>query len=427
MKNRTPLAQNYLDRFETALSTLPGHESRSVQALRRQGLDTFAALDFPHKRVEAWRYTNLSALTKATANEDEALSSDQGAPQTAVLDAPFEMVFVNGRFSSDESRLTGLPIGITLGSIASSLGNGAVFSLSSEEDRALFALNTAFMEDGYSLHVEDHLQSDAILKITFRNESGNTNGRHIRNVINLGIGSTLTLLEEHTGTGSYFSNPVTSISLSEGATLNHYKLQNESHNAFHLSLTDCENAKNSVYQNFTFSLGAKISRNEIKTSILGSGAESHLNGAYLMRGKQHCDTTTLTEHKVSKNISSQIYKGVLDDDSHGVFQGKIHIFRDAQQVAGDQLSKALLLSDSAGVDCKPELEIHADDVKCSHGATSGELDEDALFYLQSRGIPESHARKLLIEAFLADVMERISDTTVKQYFNAIAASWLAEA
>ncbi|MBL4740616.1 MAG: Fe-S cluster assembly protein SufD [Sneathiella sp.] len=426
MKNRTPLAQSYLDRFETAVSTLPGHESRSVQALRRQGLDTFAALDFPHKRIEEWRYTNLSALTKATANEDIP-SSDLDVIQTAALDAPFEMVFINGHFSSDESRLKELPEGITLGSIASSLGNGAVFSLSSEEDRALFALNTAFMEDGFSLHVDDHVQSETILKITFRNESGDQNGRHIRNVINLGIGSKLTLVEEHTGTGSYFSNPVTSISLSEGAALNHYKLQNESHYAYHLSLTDCENAKGSIYQNFTFSLGARISRNEIKTTILGSEAESHLNGAYLMRGKQHCDTTTLTEHKVPQNISSQVYKGVLDDDAHGVFQGKIHIFRDAQQVVGDQLSKALLLSDRAGVDCKPELEIHADDVKCSHGATSGELDEDALFYLQSRGIPEDRARKLLIEAFLADVMESIGDTPVKDYFNAIAASWLTEA
>jgi len=426
MKNRTPLAQSYLDRFETAVVSLPGHESRSVQALRKQGLDTFAALDFPHKRVEEWRYTNLSALTKATANEDLP-SSDLDAIQTAILDAPFEMVFVDGRFSNEESRLTGLPEGITVASVAAGLGNGAVFSLSSEEDRALFALNTAFMEDGFSLHVDDHVQSEAILKITFRNESGDQNGRHIRNIISLGIGSELTLVEEHTGTGSYFSNPVTSISLSEGATLNHYKLQNESHNAFHLSLTDCENAKSSVYQNFTFSLGGKISRNEIKTTILGENSESHLNGAYLMRGIQHCDTTTLTEHKVSQNISSQVYKGVLDDDAHGVFQGKIHIFPDAQQVVGDQLSKALLLSDRAGVDCKPELEIHADDVKCSHGATSGELDDDALFYLQSRGIPEDRARKLLIEAFLADVLESISNSTVKDYFNAIAAGWLAEA
>ncbi|MEH6405344.1 MAG: Fe-S cluster assembly protein SufD [Sneathiella sp.] len=426
MKNRTPLAQNYLDRFETAVSTLPGHESRSVQALRRQGIDTFAALDFPHKRIEEWRYTNLSALTKATANEDVPFS-DLDAIQTASLDTTYEMVFVNGRFSNEESRLSGLPTGITLGGIAASLGSGAAFSLSSEEDRALIALNTAFMEDGFSLHVDDGVQLDSILKITFRNEGGTADGRHIRNVISLGQGSMITLLEEHTGSGVYFSNPVTNISLSDGAMLNHYKLQNESHNAFHLSLTDCENAKNSVYQNFTFSLGGKISRNEIKTSILGENSESHLNGAYLMRGKQHCDTTTLTEHKVSKNISSQVYKGVLDDDAHGVFQGKIHIFPDAQQVAGDQLSKALLLSDSAGVDCKPELEIHADDVKCSHGATSGELDEDALFYLQSRGISESSARKLLIEAFLADVLESISDTPVKEYFNSIAANWLSEA
>lgn len=426
MNNRTPLAQNYLDRFETAIRTLPGKDSRSVQALRKQGLETFAALDFPHKRIEEWRYTNLSALTKATANED-AIVDVSDIEQMASLPALFEMVFVNGRFSAEESRIADLPTGITLGGVAASLGNGAVFSLSSDEDRSLFALNTAFMEDGFSLHIDDHVQMDGILKITFKNNNTLQNGRHIRNVISLGAGSKITLLEEHIGTGSYFSNPVTSISLSESATLNHYKLQNESQNAFHLAITDCEIAKGAVYQNFTFSTGGKLSRNEIKTSVLGSDAESHLNGAYLMRGNQHCDTTTLTEHKVSQNISSQVYKGVLDDNAHGVFQGKIKIFPDAQQVAGDQLSKALLLSDRAGIDCKPELEIHANDVKCSHGATSGELDDDALFYLQSRGIPEDQARKLLIEAFLADVLESISDTTVKEYFNAIAATWLAKA
>ncbi len=426
MKTLTPLAQSYMDNFETALETLPGAGNRSITALRRQGLDAFSKADFPHKQIEEWRFTPLNALTKKAANEP-AFEAGQSKSPAPSFKAAFEMVFINGCYSEDESSLDGLPSGVTLTSLADTLGAGSVLSLSHEEDRSLLALNTAFMEGGFSLHIDDNVKVDGILAITFKNGTSEGPGRHIRNMVSLGKEASASVLENHEGNGAYFSNPVTSISLAEGAELQHYKLQIESQDAFHLALTDCEISNEATYNNFTLSVGGKLSRNELKTTILGSDAESHLNGAYLMRGSQHCDTTTLTEHRVPQNSSSQIYKGVLDDKAHGVFQGKIHIFPDAQQVTGDQLSKALLLSDHAMVDCKPELEIHADDVKCSHGATSGELDDDALFYLQSRGIPEKSARKMLIEAFLADVLETVKDEAVKSYFNDISTAWLAEA
>ncbi|MBL4666534.1 MAG: Fe-S cluster assembly protein SufD [Sneathiella sp.] len=421
MKSLSALAQNYIDRFETALETLPGQSSRSITDLRKAGLEKFSKQDFPNKRIEEWRYTNLAALTKDVANEDNS-----GSPALApsAFDATFEIVFIDGVFSEDHSQLKNLPDGLSISSLASELGNGAVFSLSDEEDRSLIALNTAFMQDGFCLHVSENTQIDGILAITFKSTGAAQHGLHMRNRVTLDEGANLTLLERHEGSGSYFSNPVTNISIGKNARLNHYKFQNESTTAFHISLTDVEILQGGIYKNFSFSVGAKISRNELKTTILGSDAESHLDGAYLMRGEQHCDTTTLTEHKVPKNISNQTYKGVLDDRAHGVFQGKIHIARNAQQVAGDQLSKALLLSDYAAVDCKPELEIFADDVKCSHGATSGELDEDALFYIQARGIPEESARKMLIEAFLGDVLTSIDNDLVREYFNTQSALWL---
>jgi len=421
MKSLSALAQSYIERFDTALETLPGQSSRSITDLRKAGLEKFSQQDFPNKRVEEWRYTNLSALTKGAANEDSS-----GAPALAAssFDADFEIVFIDGIFSENESRLDKLPQGLSLSSLATELGNGAVFSLNDEEDRSLIALNTAFMQDGFCLHVTENTQISGVLGITFKSTGTETHGLHIRNRISLDDGASLTMLERHEGKGSYFSNPVTDISIGNNARLDHYKFQNESVSAFHLALTDVEILQGGIYKNFSFSVGAKISRNELKTVILGSDAESHLDGAYLMRGEQHCDTTTLTEHKVPQNISNQTYKGVLDDRAHGVFQGKIHIAPNAQQVAGDQLSKALLLSDHAGVDCKPELEIYADDVKCSHGATSGELDDDALFYLQARGISESNARKILIEAFLGDVLTSIDNDVVREYFNTQSALWL---
>ncbi len=423
MTSLTPLAQHYLDRFDEALKSLPGAGDRHVASLRRQGLESFAALDFPTKRIEEWRFTNLAALTKAVANETETVPATTQTKGS--FSSPHEMVFINGRFSAEESRLDALPDGITILPVSQSLGQGSVLNFDETETRSLIGLNTAFMQDGVSLHVDDGVILDEVLTLIFRNNPSAENGRHIRNLITLGEGASVTLLERHEGTGRYFTNPVTRISLDRNARLQHYKLQQDSKAAFHLALVDCEIASGACYDNFCLSIGGQISRNEMKTTILGEEAESHLNGAYLMRGHQHCDTTTLTEHTVPLNNSSQIYKGVLDDDAHGVFQGKIHIFPDAQQVAGDQLSKALLLSERAAVDCKPELEIYADDVKCSHGATSGELDEDALFYLQSRGIPFEQARKILIEAFLADVLDTVKQDDIRAFFETLSTAWLS--
>lgn len=426
MKNLTPLAQDYVSRFSAARSTLPGHSSPAVTRAREEGLARFAALDFPGRKVEEWRFTNLLPLTKGIATTEAPATGDVPA---AEFEAPHVMTFINGRFSARDSRLDRLPDGVKLTSLAAELdaGNTALLGTEADDKRAVVALNTAFMEDGIVLNAAPGVTLDAPILIRFVSVAGTgANAHHMRNVIHLGEKATVTLVEEHAGVDghAYFANPVTDITLDKGARLNHYKYQAESADAFHLANTDTELAEGAVYENFALSTGARLSRNELETRILGGGAESILNGAYLMRGTQHCDTTTITRHLVPENVSRQIYKGILDDEAQGVFQGKIQIVPDAQQVSGDQLSRALLLSDRASVAVKPELEIHADDVKCSHGASSGELDEDALFYLQSRGIEEKTARKMLIDAFLADVLEEVSNDDVRAYFAAVTARWM---
>lgn len=428
MKSLTPLAQNYVDRFDALRATLPGHGNPLVASAREAGLARFAALDFPGRRVEDWRFTNLSPLTKGFETEGAPASDEVPAPE---FKTPHVMTFINGRFSGDDSRLGDLPDGIKLASLAAELeaGNNSLPDSAAEESRAVVALNTAFMEDGFVLTAEPDVKIDEPILIRFLSQTGTSeNARHMRNIIRLGANAEVTLLEEHAGINghAYFANPVTDIALEDGSRLHHYKLQAESDAAFHLANVDCNVPKGATYENFSLSTGARLSRNELATRITGSGATSILNGAYLMRGKQHCDTTTITRHLVPENDSRQVYKGILDDDAQGVFQGKIHIAPDAQKVAGDQLSRALLLSERASVAVKPELEIYADDVKCSHGASSGELDADAYFYLQSRGIDEKTARKMLIDAFLADVLEEVSNEAVRGYFADVTARWMDE-
>ncbi|MEX1034833.1 MAG: Fe-S cluster assembly protein SufD [Sneathiella sp.] len=428
MNKMTPLAQDYLDRFDTVRTRLPGYENPAVAKARDAGFARFAALDFPGRKVEEWRFTNLSPLTKGIETAEAPATGTLAKPE---FDTPHVMTFLNGRFSAEDSRLDDLPKGIRLASFAAELdaGNTTLPDSVAEESRAVVALNTAFMEDGYVLEVSPGTILTVPILIRFVSLPGSdADARHMRNIIRMSAKSEMTLLEEHCGANghAYFANPVTDIVLEDDARLNHYKLQAESETAFHLANVDCDIPKGASYENFSLSTGARLSRNELATRITGGNATSILNGAYLMRGKQHCDTTTITRHLVPENDSRQVYKGILDDEAQGVFQGKIHIAPDAQKVAGDQLSRALLLSERASVAVKPELEIYADDVKCSHGASSGELDSDAYFYLQSRGIDEKTARKMLIDAFLADVLEEISNEAVRDYFADVTARWMDE-
>ena len=250
-----------------------------------------------------------------------------------------------------------------------------------------------------------------------------------RNLIVLEKGAEATVVKHHValGVGAYFANAVTEIDIGPGARLHHYEVQAEALEATHLSTVHARIARDATYDSFNLSIGGRLSRNEVSVRLEGEGAHCGLNGAFLMRGSEHCDNTTVIDHLVPHTTCREVFKGVLDDESRAVFQGRIVVHEDAQHTDGHQLCKTLLLSTGAEIDAKPELEIYADDVKCSHGATTGQMDETALFYLRSRGVPEALARNLLVQSFLGEAFEEIQSEEIRQAFTDQAVHWLPAA
>lgn len=240
-------------------------------------------------------------------------------------------------------------------------------------------------------------------------------------------GAKLTLVERHEGAGEYWKNMVTEIVIGQNANLQHIRIQDDAHEAVNTNMVHITLARDAVYNGFTINTGGKLTRHEMHAEIQGPNAECSFNGINLLSGTQHGDTTILIEHQAPNCRSNQFYRTILDDKARGVFQGKVHVHQIAQKTDGYQLSNALLLSKDAEMDTKPELEIYADDVKCSHGATTGQLDEEPLFYLRSRGLNEAQARMLLIQAFVDEVVEKIEDETVQTRILESTNQWLAKA
>jgi Fe-S cluster assembly protein SufD len=344
-------------------------------------------------------------------------------------------VIVNGLYRADLSHIGDLPPGASLGGLAHMLDHDADWleahmgRIGGDEDAPLLALNTAFAGDGPVLRLDPGTVLEAPVEVTFLSvaEEGPA-VHHPRALIVLGAGASATCVEHHLSAGgeSYFANCATEIVIGEGAALRHYKLQDEAYQAHHIAATVVRLAADASYDNFSLSLGGRLARNEIRVRLDGPGARCGLMGAYLAGGRQHTDSTTIIEHASPDTASREIYKGVLDGKARAVFQGRITVHKDAQRIEGHQLNRTLLLSDGAEIDCKPELEIFADDVKCSHGATAGELDDDALFYLRTRGIPEDQARGILVAAFLDEIVDEIADDGVREAFRQRVAAWLEQ-
>jgi Fe-S cluster assembly protein SufD len=243
--------------------------------------------------------------------------------------------------------------------------------------------------------------------------------------ISLGENAQATVIERHSGGGRFWSNMTTRVTLAPGARLYHYRLQDYAAETVFTHVAEVTIARDATYDSFTLTTGAGLSRNEIHARLEGPGGHCELNGVNLLRGQQHGDTTIIVDHQAPYCTSHQFYRSVLNDRARGVFQGKIHVAREAQKTDGFQMSKALVLSEGAEMDIKPELEIYADDVKCSHGATMGQIDEDALFYLRSRGIPYEEARGLLISSFVGEAIDKITDEMVRREFLDRVELWLA--
>ena len=385
---------------------------------------------WPTRRVEEWKYTNLRPLAALDLAPAPADLPGGPLPRFAIdTGDAYRLVFVNGRFRPELSALDGLPKGVSLGGFDAVIGAapdwveanlGKVAAAHPFE-----AMNTAFMTDGCVLHLPAGAVLDKPIHLAFVSEATDQPiALHPRILLVADAGARAAVIESHQGSGQYFSNPLTEVRLAEGATITQCKLQAESTDAYHIALTEAALAENARYESVVLSLGAALSRNESRVRLEGSGGNCWLGGGYLMRGTQHVDNTTHVEHIASDCTSRQVFKGALDDSARGVFQGKIMVRRDAQKTDGHQLNRTILLSDRAEIDTKPELEIYADDVKCSHGATAGELDAEQMFYLRARGIGAARARSLLIEGFMAEIFENIADEKHRDAFQRLVADWL---
>lgn len=414
-------AAAFLGRYEGLRPRLPGARMPWIEALRERASEAFRAQGFPTRRAEAWKYTDLAAVTGATFGEP--LTTVDDAPALPAARGP-RAVFVDGRFRPDLSSLAGL--GFEVASLAEALPRleGRLGALARPEREPMAALNTMLFEDGIVIDVPAGTEAGTLELLSLGTESERAPAFHPRHLVRLAAGATLTLIETAIGPAArYLHNPVFEIEVADGARMNHGRIQGEGREAFFLSTVYARVGAGGAYDNFTLNAGGRLARNEIHVALTGPKAEAHMNGVQLAGDGQHVDTTTALDHAAPDCASRQTYKTVLSGRSRGVFQGKIHVHQVAQKTDGYQMNQALLLSPDAEIDSKPQLEIYADDVKCSHGATVGELDADQLFFLRSRGIPEAQAKAILVEAFLTEAVEAVADEAIREALSHAVAGW----
>ncbi|MCX8132542.1 MAG: Fe-S cluster assembly protein SufD [Roseococcus sp.] len=425
MNAMTTGAEAFLGRFEGLRAQLPGGRTDWVAALRADAAAQFRAQGLPGRRVEAWRYTDLSPV--AALGFTEALTLAEERPALPAARAPWRAVFVDGRFAAG---LSSLPPGLAARSLAADLDAARGLLGALAEPLPLVALNTMLFEDGLFLEVPagaegGTLELLSIASHTQEAQKGRPIAFHPRHLIRIGQGARLTLIETSLGpaAAAYLHNPVFEIAVAQGAQLTHVRLQQEGRAGFQLCTVLAAVEAGGTYDNFTLNAGGRLVRNEIHAALRGPRAACHMNGAQLVADGQHADTTTFLDHAAPDCASRQTYKTVLAGRSRGVFQGKILVRQAAQRTDGYQMNQALLLSEEAEIDAKPQLEIYADDVKCSHGATVGALDEAQLFYLRARGIPAATARAMLVEAFLSEAIEGVQDEAARAALDDAISGW----
>lgn len=358
----------------------------------------------PTRKLESWHYTDLRALGAISFAAPPVLAAASNLPD---LLCP-RMVFLNGEASLAE---------FTASPYIKPFSQALV-----SHPQALATMNAENARQGLSLEIPAGEDAGEMLLVT-ENKTDVAFAFHLRHRIKLAANARLTLVEVNKGTGTYWQNSVFEIELAPGARFQHFRLQQEDVDAFNTTLLYADIAEDAIYEHFTLTLGAKLSRTEVEANLIGERALAHLNAAQLLGGTQHGDFTSIIRHKSPNCPSRQTVKSVLAGKSRGVFQGKIEVDQIAQKTDGYQMSQALLLSPHAEMDIKPELQIFADDVKCSHGATIGALDEEQVFYLRSRGISEAQARQILIRAFLEEALEPVTHDAARALFESALENW----
>jgi Fe-S cluster assembly protein SufD len=405
---------NFVPEFERVAAQLPG--GSAVLERRRAALSRFAATGFPNMREEAWKYTNVAPLARKNFTMAADSNEIDRASVTAIRGSEWagvEYVFVNGRCRRELSQ-PDTERGVSVRSLADVLEEDSgraesIRGLGDVDVPALVALNAAFTGDGAYIEINDNVVLGAPIRLLFLMGAGRTVACFPRVIIRAGKGAKACVVETYVGVDDAegFSSPVTEIVADEGANVEHYRLQDEAHKAFHIGSLFVEQSRASSVTLHSLSFGALLARQDIHVNLNAVDAAVTLNGLYMADGRQHVDHHTRIDHLQPHTRSREYYKGVLGGHGRGVFNGKVVVHPQAFKTDARQSNKNLLLSKDAEVDTKPELEIYADDVQCAHGATVGQLDANAVFYLRSRGLDEPTARGLLTYAFAGDIVSRI--------------------
>ncbi len=410
----------YEDQLWNILGKIPG-----VDDIRLRALKAAAKTGMPTNKSEDWRYGDLKKL-RGTAY-GLPVKVDTKTDVTSIFDDyTARIVFVNGRFSESLSDLDELMQAANVRHLANHMHSG---SARPDElivgDDPIAQLNTALMTSGIVISLPSHVELDDPIEIIHLNEKGETSAVHLRHIIEMGEGSRATIVERYIGDDSnYWTNTLTQVRVSERANLTHIRLQEEGVNAVHTHKVHANLGAEATYGNLTLQLGANYGRTEAHIRMLGDEAHAWADSASLAGENQTLDTVTHINHIVPNATSDQVFRAVLDKKSKTAFQGKVSVAKDAQKTLADQSCRSLLLDRTAEACAKPELEILADDVKCSHGATVGELDEKAYFYLISRGIEPKEAKHILVEAFAADALLHIEDDSIRELLNARLLAWM---
>jgi len=437
---RTKAEQAFLDLYAKAEKGLPGAGNPFVSDLRRAAIKTYAHLGLPHRRIEAWKYTDLRARIEAVPPLIAALGTVVGEAELeaalgkAVAQFPsYRLVLAEGELRVDLSDLSALrDKGVDVASLGHVLEmppdwvKATLGQVNPREDDPVLALNTALMTGGVALRLKDGVTLDKPIHIVHLDGTGEAAAMVTRNVIRVGEGASATVLESYGSLGlrGLQRNAVTEVVIGDKGAIDHIKFQRDAEDAFHFGVWLADLGADARYNAFQLSLGASLTRNQVYTRFSGENSSADISGAMLLRRRQHCDTTILVEHLVPHCGTRELLKAVVDEEARGVFQGKIVVSPGAQKTDSKQMAQALLLGAGAEFDSKPELEIFADDVVCGHGATSGQIDEDLLFYLESRGLPEAQARAILTQAFVGEAFEQVGDETLREAFAAASADWL---
>lgn len=415
----------YFDNFNSLEAGLNGAKNTPLHTLRRQAIRHFGEVGFPGKKNESWKYTSVSPILKHKFRpEAPATRHEVEMPQEFLIPGLEDrrLVFINGRYSPQLSKLERRAPGLKVVPLSQSLGEKNPllwkhFSRHADfQEEPFTALNTAFANDGVFIHLEKDVDAGEPLHLVFLSDSGtfpvNANPRLL---LVTEPGSRLQTVESYHGLSAepFFNNIVSEVVVGEGSRIEQVKIQDEGAATDHVYNLQVVQARGSYYSIANVDSGGQLVRNNLNIRLAGENAESHIVGLYMASGKQHIDNHTFIDHAMSNCFSNELYKGILGGRARGVFNGQIMVRQDAQKTNAYQNNKALLLSDDAIVNSKPELEIFADDVKCSHGATVGQLDAEALFYLCSRGIPREEAYSLLQYAFSCEIFEYVMIPTVR--------------